>query len=295
MSKNLYRICLPRKIDPRVKPYWDLVRAHAISRKKMVDFICGIGGYSSHGERFAIEFNVKAYHADTSFDHLWELLVSGNVHDLTDAEKHNPVVKATVQRVYDEHKDNVDGGWFGWGLEEAYDGWKDSDTPYETWIGERVNWSFGLYGRGGGHLCMEECEGLDLRCSPEELEERLLETEDNSQPVISADVVRKLFIICVQNSVELTPRKASEAVEYSAAWRLWTMAEGEIEEAEKLAEQREELTGAAEEIMSLLVNDGANDYLIKGLTNICKLAGLKVDDGMTRITVSGPRATIKGG
>ncbi len=218
------KIAIPRKIGKgptTAQKYWDLVRKHGTSRRKMVDFICAIGGYSDRREHFAVSFNVKAYSADTSVENLWKLLTSGAMDVGPDPKlppDHMEAAKALFAGVYEDHESNV----WDWGVEEAYEGWRDSDTPYETFTGRRVEWSHEMRGRCGGHLCMTECGYLDLEHTADDLRGSLLAREEpNGAYSVDHEAVRNLFIICVQNTVDLTPFNAAREVEYRAAWRLW--------------------------------------------------------------------------
>lgn len=232
-------IAIPRSISKEgsVKDYYDLVRKHGQSRKAMVGFITGIGGYYDRHDRYAIEFSVKAHYYDFDKESLWAFYLSDEIELGPEAHKgEDPgVVSAAYDRAYAEHH----GDLFNWGVEEAQESVHSDDIAYETWLGERVEWTPLFLGRSGGHLCMESCEGIDLRCSPEDLEEELLRCEGGVWDV-SHETLRKLFIICVQNSVDFTPRKASKEVMHRAAWRLWSsFVEPYIEEAK---EEREATT-----------------------------------------------------
>lgn len=278
---NELKIITPRRgTTNSAEAYWDLVRNHGRSRKSMVAFICGIGGYSDRDGRYAIEFNVKDYYSDTSEDFLWKLLCSdkmdvGPDKDLPPA--HMAIAKALFHRVYAEHEDNI----LNWGREEAYEDWKDSDTPYETFTGERVDWEFELNGRGGGHLCMTDCDGYSLKCSPEELEEAINgDADDEPWPPAT---VRKLFIICVQNTVDLESRKIAAEVEYRAAWRLWaSFVEDDLREAIELYDTREELAEDVKEILQVLRGEFPMPVTppaewIDTLTKLCQLADVSTD------------------
>lgn len=181
-------------------------------------------------------------------------------------------------RVYTEHEKFL----WDWAVEEAYEGWKDSDTPYETFACMRVDWEHSMEGRGGGHLCMTECAGIDLECSPEDLEEKLMEREPPSGAyVLPHWKVRDLFIICVQNSVDLTTEKVSGEVEYRAAWRLWvSFCEDEVKTVISEYENRERLSEDAGKIMDALDEkiEGTDSVLLRtSFKNICALADVKID------------------
>ena len=268
----------------RSRDYWDLVRAHGTSRKKMVDFICSIGGYHTRDITSAISFNIKAYHADLSVEHLWKMLTSGKMDCGPDHKlppEHMARAKALFWRVHKEYEDHL----WEWGCEEAYEGWRDSDTPYETFAGERVEWRMEVHGRGSGHLCMTECAGLGLECPSDELRSSMNDEECG----ITHAQVRKLFIICVQNSVDLTPRKVSDEVEYHAAWRLWvSFCENELKDEIAEYETRAELSDDADSIYGMLTDVSMmqpDDYpysererLSEAFKAICKLADVKIGE-----------------
>lgn len=276
------KIKIPRRIpaDHYSPPYWDLVRKHGKSRKAMVNFICGIGGYSTGwGRQYsAIEFNVKAWMADLTPEHLWKLLCSDRMDFGIDKfpPEHLTLAKALFLRVYEEHKDHV----WEWGCEEAYEGWKDSDTPYETFAGERIDWVWEIHGRSSGHLCMTRWNGLSLMCSTEELRERLEEPGN-----IPHRDVRGLFLICVQNVIDFTPRRIADEVEYRAAWRLWVnFCEEELKVEVEGYENRENLSEEAGWILSILKKNaeehGATGPLpeVEAFEAICKLADVRIGE-----------------
>jgi len=252
--------------------YWDLVRKHGKSRKAMVDFICGIGGYRNRDVCSAIEFNIKVYSCDLGVEHLWEMLTSGKMDvgpDKSLPPEHMARAKALFWREHAEHENYL----WEWGSEEAYEGWKDSDTPFETFAGERVDWKWEVHGRSAGHLCMTRWNGLSLECSDDELRERL-EEPDN----IPHRDVRDLFIICVQNTVDLTSKRICEEVEYRTAWRLWvSFCEGELDAEIAAYEARAELSAEAAGILETLQAHEGEDC-VAAFEAICKLADVKIPE-----------------
>lgn len=263
--------------------YWDLVRRNGKSRKAMVDFICGIGGYQTRWDHFAISFNIRAHHANLGADHLWKLLTSGDVGagpgDLCDADMAK--AKAQFYSAYDEHASSL---WI-WGCEEAYENWKDSDTPYETFAGVRIDWEWEIQGRSGGQLCMTECAGISLRSTPEDLQERLM-WRDAHGWAISHTQVRDLFIICVQNFVDITPKNIGREIEIRAAWRLWvSFCEDELQGLLDSTKKKENLPKEAGIIVSILdknaeehgIEDRENLPEIVAFRAICELAGVTIE------------------
>lgn len=286
----LRRLC---KTDgSRYRAYYDLVRKHGTSRKKMVEFICSIGGYpqSRCQPGSAVSFNIKAYNADLSEENLWKLLCSQDM-DVGPSPSLSPeeltAVKSMFSGVYAEHRESL----WQWGVEEAYEGWADSDIPYETFTGLRVDWRWEIMGRSGGHLGMTECSGISLTCSTDDLEERLLEREggDNTAYAVPHASVRDLFIICVQNTVDLSPANIREEVEYRAAWRLWvSFCEDEQESVLESSRTRDSLSDTAGTIAGMLEDRGhmqSDDYtdthrsdLLRDFKTLCLLAGVKIGE-----------------
>lgn len=270
---------IPRKISPMVKPYYDLVRKHGRSHKSMVEFICNLDDYNTRGANYAISFNVKDYQSKTDVDNLWKVATTKTDHAGVYAEmsvQHKAFMEAAFRATYAANADYV----HGWGLEEARESWVDSDTPYETWLGERVDWSWTFEGRQGGHLCMTECEGINLKMRADDLREMLMGRDDNAWAIDTA-FVRKLFIICVQNTVELKNEKISEEVEYCAAWRIWVMAESDFDATVTYREERDELRESAKLIRSYLaghldVEDGGDADAQTAFEKICMLADVQI-------------------
>lgn len=242
------KITIPHKskITKHAAPYWDLVRTHTKSRRSMVNFITDIGGYSSRWSQFAIEFNIKADGADFDADRLWAQVVESKEFTWADEEQ----AKALFYAAREEHDNEL----WNWAIEEAYENWSDSDTPYATFTGDSVDWSWVVEGRSGGHLCLTECEGINLKVSPEELEENLMERAEPFGPFeISNEAVRKLFIICVQLTVEMTAKNISAEVERAAWWRLMsTFVETELDRIEAAKPERAKMAAGIKSLRGII-------------------------------------------
>lgn len=273
---SLY-IPIPRKIVPDLQPRWDIVRRCNGSRRKMVDFITSLGGYSDRHTRYAIAFNVKAHGCDLDKDYLWNYVTEhASEFNLSKIKpEHMAVVRSVFDTAWEENRDHL----WEWGQEEAYEGWANTDTPFETWVGERVDWKHEIAGRSGGYICMTECEDINLKCSPEELEEKLMErSEDEGYWLVSDDELILLFIICVQNHIELTPTAATEEIEYRAAWRLWnSFVEDQIPAAILAYETRERLTEDAKGIAQVLREHATLEHC-DVFNTICFLAGITINE-----------------
>lgn len=239
------------------------------SRKAKVDYITDIGGYYSRDGRFPIEFNVAAYGADTDFDSLWTTaLESGEISPDTDKQ----ALKDAAALVYKES-----GHLFwDWGLEDARRGLEETDAYKMLWDGkDTLKVEFGLYGRQGKHLCIEEFEGLTLKgLSEDELAEKLMHQSGDSKDgwdevvdepklrrgwdwTISNEDVDTLYRYIRQCEVDFTPEKAGKEVQYQAAWQLLRLAEEKLEELTKLRADRESLVGAAKTVAEAIDQDDA--------------------------------------
>lgn len=278
---NLFKI--PRTKFARTDARWALVRKHGTSRRKMVDFICNIGGYSvPYYGRYAIEFNIGVYSADLDVDHLWSILKSSDI-----ADTHSLTLRQRIaaRKLFDTaHATYGDRLWTT-AVEDAYRGWADSDMPYETFAGVRVDWSWETHGRGGKHLCMTECEGINLKRNEEDLREALMERDENPDGtragyMIDIERVKKLFLICVQNSVELNSDNISREVEYRAAWTLWyNDVEGEVDDVLEKEDEDAELRIAVPVIRSILLGvHGEGSRAVTAFDEIAKRAGFDKEE-----------------
>lgn len=265
------------------------------SRAAMVGYICGIGGYTRFNEgRWPISFEVGCYLADTSFERLWERLKESG--EIPQAEEDRARYYLAASRVYKEHEER----WFDWGMEEAREGFLDSDTYYMLWDGSKpmdLTWEF--HGRGGKHLVLTEFEGLSLENhSSETLAEELMSQTNGRQTVddepklikgyewdISFGLIRKLYKFMRQCEAELTSEKASAETEYSAAFRLGCMAEVKAEELAEEAKSAEELYAHAERVVLYLADHTAleehtrQEYVdaLGSLRMLCAAAGVDHD------------------
>jgi hypothetical protein len=210
-------------IIPEAQPYWDLVVRHGTSRESMVDFICSIGGYHrSRGECSAIEFGIKAYGVNFDADHLWAYVVGDSI---LATDKHY----RRARQIFEQELKKIHAQLWQAGCEEALNQFMEGASE-GNFLGEDIDVKFEVAGRSGGHLLMVECEGIDLRVSVSELRDHLLLFEPYDEVTLGEPSgefacpdhkLRKLFLMCVQSVVEITPKKVREAVESAAAFRLW--------------------------------------------------------------------------
>lgn len=260
------------------------------SRRAMAEYICGIGGYSTgYGgrDRFAIEFNVAAYATDFDFDHIWEKYHKEYVGEeiLNDPVK----FKAYYDLCRELHKQNEEYLW-GWGQEDAARGLSDNDGYRMLWDGEKpFRVEMGLYGRSGKHLCIESFEGHDLRKSPEELLEAMMEQELPNRDVVSDrdtladgaswlnwryEDIRNLYKMCRQWEVDFTPAKASAEVEYQGVFSFFAnVVEAAWMDREREIAEHGELVEAAKNIWENS-SVAADDNMVFDFLLICKTAGI---------------------
>lgn len=175
------------------------------SRAKIVEYLCGIGGYHSlRNGNFPLAFNVKAWDTDFDWDNVWE-----KYHEefLPDEAKTNENVfyafKMATYLLWARHKDHL----WEWGQEDAVHGVTDGDTHRTLWCGKEFDLEWSFAGRSGGYLCPSCWNGYNFRGMSEES----FEEELNEMPWID---LYDLYRLAVQWEQDLTPKNASSEVEY---------------------------------------------------------------------------------
>ena len=260
------------------------------SRRAKVDYLTDIGGYYSRHETFPLEFTVSAACADLDFDSLWEGLLEEHRHEFPDGSRKQDILKFCAKKVYDKEKDNL----WEWAVEDACRSLHESDTYRMLWNGSKsLRVEFGLYGRGGKHLCLESFEGITLKgLNPESLGE-LLMTQNGpggedilDEPLLKphfewqvpTDRLNLLYRYVRQCEIDFTSANAEKEVEYQAAWHLGRMAEELYETmfgsspdavADKLIED-------ARNILSALPS--LDTCLAASFTNLCIAAGIDLGE-----------------
>lgn len=219
---------MPDTPPPKFNPKCPYTYPHK-SRQAKVDYITGIGGYSSRHGRYPLEFNVAAY-ADLDFDNLWKKVLEERGSAFPEGRPRD-LFKFCAEQAYRRIKDHL----WEWALEDAQSGLFDADTYTHLWDGTKVDVKLGLHGRGGKHLCIESFDGIRLEGrSPEELGEWLMlqsngsdETSDKPKLVrggwewdIAADRIDLLYRYVRQCEIDFTSANAEAEVEYQAAFRL---------------------------------------------------------------------------
>ncbi len=184
------------------------------SRTAMVDYLCGVGGYSSRDGRWPIEFNVGAYYADFDFDRIWEKY-SGE-HIPNECKKDPAALSAYYSLAKTLHASHKDMMW-GWGVEDACRSITEDDTFKTLWDGTPVDAELQLQGRGGKHLVINKFNGFDLdHCNEDALNEGLSKGSEGWG--WSYDDVRLFYRYVRQCEVDFTPQKASDEVEFQGAF-----------------------------------------------------------------------------
>lgn len=193
------------------------------SRKDKVDYLLsngGYGGFNSRPYQYALAYNVKAYNADLTFDHLWEKYASEFVGDiLSDKELQDLEVLVQFRGFCKEQYDEIGDALYSLSQEAACSSVMDSDTyamVYNRNAVEKV--TFGFVGRCGGHCVVEEVNGLSLRYSSDvDLEEAFRQDLE----ALSFQELHTLYSLARQWEVDLTPDHASSEVEYQAAFNFF--------------------------------------------------------------------------
>lgn len=225
-------------------------------RKLLANKIEANCGYGDRWARYAIEYNVGLYYVDLSPEHMYELAVKEGHTDL-------PLVEFewNEDSEYEWAQQNAARGILD-GDDCCYNSY---DVPTSIRFGlpyftkrryaKRTNecafypakvsgWmikdqyanvefevEFGLYGRGGKHLCITEFEGRKLNMSSDDLAEAIREDDDGSY---SNKWCQNLLAMMTLWEEYFTPQKASAELEYQAAHSFAQQLEEEHERLNKL-------------------------------------------------------------
>lgn len=263
------------------------------SRKAKVGYLTDIGGYYSRHATFPLEFNVSAAMADLDFDSLWAGMLEEQRYNFPDGSRKQDLLKFCAKKVYDKES----GNFWEWAVEDAARSLQDADTYRMLWDGtETLRVKFGLYGRGGKHLCIESFEGIKMEgLNPESLGELLLtQTGPGGEEVLDEYLLKPhfewqiptakldlLYRYVRQCEIDFTPANAAKEVQYQAAWHLGrlalelyeTMFGGDPKAVE------EKLIEDARTIFAALPS--LDEAVAASFTNLCIAAGIDLGEFAT--------------
>lgn len=195
------------------------------SRRAKVNYITSIGGYSDRHTRFPLEFMVGVYYADLDFDSIWSRIEKSDEWEW--GARKPDLVKFCVKDVCREFGNDL---WTH-AVEDACRSLTECDTYRMLWDGTPIDVEFGLYGRGGKHLCLTSFEGIILTGMSEDGLEELLMTQgaygyddvcdkdtlkNGWEWTIDSKTLDKLYRYVRQCEIDFTSKKASREVEYQA-------------------------------------------------------------------------------
>lgn len=243
------------KVKGAPKEYRSIALAHGTSRKKALSWIAQLGGYSDRGGRYPISFNVKAYYADFSAERVFsKMKEDGSFSHLYDMCRNPGELGVLYGYVAQELRGYESSSLlFNGAVETAARPYTGEDDLGSVWGDDESEAEFLFLGRSGGHLVLKYAFGIGMSGhSEEELEELLLERETGcggngnapGEYCVADSKVMGLFLLCVQLSVECTPRKASDEVEYQAAWAVMSGMDAE-ELRSRLSAYRDVISGSA--------------------------------------------------
>lgn len=267
------------------------------SRKARVDYICGIGGYSSRDGRWPIEFNVATYHVDFDFDHIWKEY--SKEHIPSECKGDPALMNAYHQLAKRLHKENVDYFW-EWGLEDARRDLdeREGDTFFQLWDGTPVEVKLELHGRGGKHLVIAEWDGRDLsKLNPEDLHDEMLAQVNAAGNFIvdegrlrsrylweswTSEQVELLYRYVRQCETDFTPKNASNQVECEGAFCFFAnIVAAEWETLRKEIATHEEVVGAAQAIHLALTHAAVSQEEIASFYVLCAAAGVTQEEAQS--------------
>jgi hypothetical protein len=150
----------------------------------------------------------KAYYADhTSFAFSWNVKAYNVNCKHPKGEKLNPIFD---DEWLAEMESNCER--YNWAQEDAQSFYAAPENLWTSWPGDdQGDWQFGFYGRGGGHMCLEQWRGTKLYGSYFDLAEWL--------ESLTFKELRKFYIGIVCADHDFTPRAACEEVEYKLSWQ----------------------------------------------------------------------------
>ena len=184
----------------------------AKSRAAMVAYLLDRKSYYADHTAFAFSWNVKAYRVDCEHPK---------------GEKTNPALDAK----WAEHiADNYD--LYNLAVEDAQRHYAAPDNEWTSYPGDdQGDWQFGFYGRGAGHMCLEEWRGNKMYGQYFDLTEWLANIPF---PALCAFY---RGIVCADS--DFTPAKASENIEFQLSFQRMLWEESQDAEQECDARQLE--------------------------------------------------------
>ena len=208
------------------------------SRAAKVEYLCGIGGYSSRWGTYPIEFVVGTYYADLSFDSLWPKALAQENSTVLPGTREHTLMTYCARQAYEQNEDNL----YSDAIDDARMSLLESDAYTYLWDRpDHLGVALGLNGRGGKHLCIQKFLDMDFRGMREnDLRDTLmLQTHPRSLDSCtdsarlkkgyewdaSSEYVDLLYRYVRQCEIDFTSEKASKEVEYHAAYRLYENAE----------------------------------------------------------------------
>lgn len=234
-------------------------------RKLLAQKVYSNAGYSAgRGETYAIEYNVGLYYVDLSPEKMHKLAVEQGYTDLPLIDfpwDQNSEFEYAQQDAARSIYDGDDCTYRSYGVAESIRFGLPYFTEYHKrkikrrtnecayypakvsgWIIEspyanvEFEVEFGLYGRGGKHLCVTEFEGRKLNMTSDTLADDILNSEDHGYNGYTNKWCQKLLAMMHVWEEYFTPHKASAEIEFQAAYsfsHLLIEAHGEIEKKAK--------------------------------------------------------------
>jgi hypothetical protein len=227
-------------------------------RERLARAVEDQGGYHSRDSSFALEYCVGLYSVSNAYEDLlagarsinndeFELFMEPDDNDMSMfyTQAQESLSEAICDKDNDSYKQYTKTTAIKYGL--SYEVWPKKFTkeraPAGQWyekkgkgyitnsVSTTFDATYGLYGRGGKHLCIEEFEGRTLEVSNEELAERLRDDESCAYHNYTNQWCRRLLAAMEEWEVDFTSKKASEAMQEQMAWEMSSWSEWAEHEA----------------------------------------------------------------
>ena len=212
-------------------------------KQRLIEELNKNAGYYSDHTHFAIEYNVALHYADTTVENLikvarrdlegdFELFEEPDEHLLSDFwQQAQESLGWSLGRDCSNYRSFTEEACRFAGL--TYKSWprkyvkEDKNSPHasaRSWTTSESTPEFdaeyGLYGRGGKHLCVTEFQHKDLTISTVNLTERLEDDEECRYYGYTDQWCRELLAAMQIWKEEFTPKAASAELETQVAWEL---------------------------------------------------------------------------
>lgn len=170
--------------------------------------------YRDYGHLLFV-FNVKVYDPNLDFDHLLDLYCNSGYGE----DKIND--PAWSEDARQRHAETDQDDLFQWAIEDASRLVLESDCFTHLHDGTPVEAEYAFVGRSGGWIALTEFEGIKMT-DPEALRQVFEGKDEEGEPTMSYQSLRRLYALVRLLEHDLTPDKAQAETEHQAAFNYFS-------------------------------------------------------------------------